>query len=119
MRSLTFFGISLFALPLTAVALTVPPHLSRLLTKHAWLQIPHGWEEYSTPTSDHPITLKIALRQDGIEQLVKALYEVSDPAHEKYGMHLSKRLVFSYHCAVDGCFLIVCTSKLIAKSSVL
>jgi tripeptidyl-peptidase-1 len=77
--------------PLRSLALSIPAHLTKPVTKHAWVQIPQGWEEHtSAPSADQPITLRIALKQSGIEELVSALYEVSDPESERYGRHLSK-----------------------------
>ncbi|KAJ7065361.1 peptidase S8/S53 domain-containing protein [Mycena amicta] len=58
--------------------------------KHAWLETPGGWEYHSAPPADHLLELRIGLKQDKIDELIKALYEVSDPAHPKYGQHLSK-----------------------------
>ena len=83
-------SLLLLSTPLVSLAHSVPAHLTKPLTKHSWVQIPRGWEEHSVPPADHPITLKIALKQDGIDELVKTLYEVSDPGHEKYGIHLSR-----------------------------
>ncbi|TBU30571.1 subtilisin-like protein [Dichomitus squalens] len=37
--------------------------------------------------------MRIGLKQDRFDDLVAALYEVSDPAHERYGQHLSKEEV--------------------------
>lgn len=34
--------------------------------------------------------MKIGLKQSKIDTLIDHLYEISDPAHERYGMHLSK-----------------------------
>jgi tripeptidyl-peptidase I len=33
------------------------------------------------------------LKQDGFDELVRHLYEVSDPSHDRYGAHLSKEEV--------------------------
>ncbi|KAF7309456.1 Subtilisin-like protein [Mycena indigotica] len=61
--------------------------------KHAWLETPGGWEYHSAPSADHLLELRIGLKQDKIDELIKALYEVSDPVHHKYGQHLSKEEV--------------------------
>ena len=51
---------------------------------------PRGWMKYSRPPPDHNIILRIGLLQPNFHVLEKELYEVSDPAHERYGRHLSK-----------------------------
>ncbi|KAJ7623738.1 peptidase S8/S53 domain-containing protein [Roridomyces roridus] len=61
--------------------------------KHAWVEIPKGWEYHSAPPADHLLDLRIGLKQDKIDQLISSLYEVSDPAHGRYGKHLSKEEV--------------------------
>ncbi|KAJ7860439.1 peptidase S8/S53 domain-containing protein [Mycena olivaceomarginata] len=61
--------------------------------KHRWVEIPRGWEFHSTPPEDHLLEMRIGLKQDRLEELISSLYEVSDPAHEKYGQHLSKEEV--------------------------
>lgn len=64
--------------------------VSQPLVKHEWLQIPEGWEMHDLPPEDHPIHLKIALKQGRIDELISTLYEVSDPFHENYGRYLSR-----------------------------
>ncbi|KAJ3555486.1 hypothetical protein NM688_g2552 [Phlebia brevispora] len=61
--------------------------------KHAWHDVPAGWQFHDIAPEDHILNLRIALKQDRFDDLVTALYEVSDPAHEKYGQHLSKEEV--------------------------
>jgi tripeptidyl-peptidase-1 len=51
---------------------------------------PTGWVKHSRPPPDHNIILRIGLPQPNFHVLEKNLYEVSDPAHERYGQHLSK-----------------------------
>ena len=82
---LSTFGLSLFLFVHAA-----PAHLSEPAVKHSWQQIPEGWEVHSAPSGDHPITLKIGLKQSRIDELIDTLYQVSDPFHEKYGQHLSR-----------------------------
>jgi tripeptidyl-peptidase I len=51
---------------------------------------PRGWVKQSRPPPDHNIILRIGLPQPNFHLLEKNLYEVSDPAQERYGQHLSK-----------------------------
>ena len=78
-------GVSVFLLVHAA-----PAHLSEPSVKHAWQQIPADWEVHDAPAADHPITLKIGLKQSRIDELIDSLYQVSDPFHERYGQHLSR-----------------------------
>ena len=54
---------------------------------------PPGWIKHSEVPAGHLISLRIGLPQENFHQLEKQLYEVSDPAHERYGQHLSKEEV--------------------------
>ncbi|KAI0705250.1 peptidase S8/S53 domain-containing protein [Cytidiella melzeri] len=61
--------------------------------KHAWNDVPQGWKCHGPAPSDHLLDMRIALKQDKFEDLVTALYEVSDPEHHMYGQHLTKEQV--------------------------
>ncbi|KAI0083965.1 peptidase S8/S53 domain-containing protein [Irpex rosettiformis] len=61
--------------------------------KHAWNSVPKGWKCQGSAPADHLLDMRIALKQDKFDDLVTALYEVSDPTHEKYGQHLTKEQV--------------------------
>ncbi|CDO69652.1 hypothetical protein BN946_scf184851.g40 [Trametes cinnabarina] len=58
--------------------------------KHAWLEVPRGWELHGPAPADYTFDMRIGLKQDKFDDLVSALYEVSDPSHAKYGQHLTK-----------------------------
>ena len=94
MKLLSRYLTSLVILSVTSLcslALSIPAHLTKPVTKHSWVQVPQGWEVHDvTPLADQPITLRIALKQSGIDELVRTLYEVSDPEGERYGKHLSR-----------------------------
>ncbi|KAF8917410.1 subtilisin-like protein [Mucidula mucida] len=81
LSSLLFLGV--LCTPLT-------PRWDDLVEKHAWAEIPPGWEYHSTPSPDHVFEMRIGLKQDKIDQLISMLYEISDPSHASYGNHLSK-----------------------------
>ena len=79
--------------------------------KHAWDEVPRGWELHGPAPADYIFNMRIALKQDRFDDLVTALYEVSDPAHarwvttltvlvynglthmHRYGQHLSEEEV--------------------------
>ncbi|THH17744.1 hypothetical protein EW146_g3129 [Bondarzewia mesenterica] len=54
---------------------------------------PRNWVRLSEAPADHTIALRIALPQPNFRALEMHLYEVSDPAHARYGAHLSKEEV--------------------------
>ncbi|KZO94442.1 subtilisin-like protein [Calocera viscosa TUFC12733] len=54
---------------------------------------PPGWAAYSRAPGNHQLKLKIGLTQARFGELEQALWEVSTPGHERYGMHLGKEEV--------------------------
>ncbi|KAJ6458108.1 peptidase S8/S53 domain-containing protein [Mycena vitilis] len=64
-----------------------------LAVKHSWADTPRGWEFRSSPPADHLLDMRIGLKQNKLQELISTLYEVSDPAHKRYGQHLSKEEV--------------------------
>lgn len=56
---------------------------------------PHGWTIDGAAPPDHILKLQIYLPQPNFHELEQALYQVSDPDHENYGLHLSKEVVES------------------------
>jgi len=69
-----------------------PPKNCAYQTKQE-ITAPRGWVIHSTPSPDHPISLRIGLPQQNFRVLEEHLYEVSDPNHKRYGQHLSKEEV--------------------------
>ncbi|TGJ88499.1 hypothetical protein E0Z10_g359 [Xylaria hypoxylon] len=51
--------------------------------------VPRGWTKAARAPADHVMDIQIGLKQSNFDELEKQLYEVSDPAHSKYGQHLS------------------------------
>lgn len=83
-----FIGLCL--LPASLLSFAAAAQIDGHVVKHAWQEVPDGWEVHGAPAPDHPITLKIGLKQSRIDELIKTLYEVSDPLHLNYGQHLSR-----------------------------
>lgn len=54
-----------------------------LQVKHAWVEVPRGWELHGPAPANYRFDLRIGLKQARFDELVTALYEVSDPTHEK------------------------------------
>ncbi|KDQ10573.1 hypothetical protein BOTBODRAFT_115655 [Botryobasidium botryosum FD-172 SS1] len=63
------------------------------MVKDSLPQVPQGWTFHRAAPAHHMIKLRIGLPQFNFAELEKALYEVSDPTHERYGAHLSKEEV--------------------------
>ena len=91
-----------------ALALFAPAHVLSA-PQNRWINsmqerstiavLPRGWElhpEHPNPQPDHVIELKIGLTQNKIDELIGHLMEVSDPAHTRYGKHLSKESAFFF-----------------------
>ncbi|KAI9451468.1 subtilisin-like protein [Lactarius psammicola] len=73
---------------------TSPAQLwGKLRVKHAWDSVPANWECLGPPPNDTTIDLYIALQPHRENALIEALYEVSNPDNENYGVHLSKEQV--------------------------
>ena len=73
---------------LVGTALCKPLHKrwDDLKVKHAWVDgVPKGWEVIGPAPSTERLTVRIGLKQDGIDDLVSHLYAVSDPNHNRYG----------------------------------
>jgi len=51
---------------------------------------PDGWTRLRDATPETKLKLRIALKQPDAELFERTLYEVSDPAHPRYGKHLSR-----------------------------
>jgi len=50
--------------------------------KHAWVDgVPEGWETIGPAPSEQRLTVRIGLKQDGIDDLITHLHAVSDPNH--------------------------------------
>jgi tripeptidyl-peptidase-1 len=51
---------------------------------------PRGWTRLGDASPDQILKLRIALHQPNEALFERTLYEISDPAHPKYGQHLSR-----------------------------
>ena len=52
--------------------------------KHSWEDVPRGWELVGPAPADYNLHMKIGLKQDRMHELIDHLYQVSDPAHNRY-----------------------------------
>ncbi|KAI9437285.1 subtilisin-like protein [Lactarius indigo] len=70
-----------------------PPSWGDVRVKHTWDTVPANWECLGPPPAGTTINLNIALKPDRDDALIEALYEVSNPEHERYRAHLSREQV--------------------------
>jgi tripeptidyl-peptidase-1 len=61
--------------------------------KHAWPEVPHGWERIAPAPSNHILQLRIGLKQNRIDDLIHNLMEISDPISPRY----IARLLLAFH----------------------
>jgi tripeptidyl-peptidase-1 len=62
---------------------TIGKRWNDLVKKHSWSEAPKGWE-FTGPAPGHQLmNLKLGMKQNNLEGLIEALYEVSTPHHEK------------------------------------
>ncbi|KIY45379.1 subtilisin-like protein [Fistulina hepatica ATCC 64428] len=87
--------VSLTAVLQTVRASPVDASWSDFVEKHSWSSVPKGYEYYGPASPDYQFTLRVGLKKPDRDQLISNLYEVSDPRHHRYGMHLSKAEVDS------------------------
>ncbi|KAI1422464.1 tripeptidyl-peptidase 1 precursor [Xylaria sp. FL1777] len=84
-------GATVFSAALVAAAqvvLATPVARSGYSLKDSH-HVPRGWAKVKRAPADHVLNLQIGLKQSNFAELEKHLYEVSDPAHSRYGQHLS------------------------------
>jgi tripeptidyl-peptidase I len=57
--------------------------------RHAWNEVPNGWEFHSVPAPEHRFKLRIDINSANPDDLINTLYEVSDPKHSRYVQYSS------------------------------
>lgn len=93
----TMFWSSAALLALVQLCVANPLLLKRwddFGVKHAWAEIPRGWELHGPAPADYTFDMRIGLKQDKFDELVTSLYEVSDPAHERCVRSASAHCVY-------------------------
>ncbi|PPQ71894.1 hypothetical protein CVT24_006868 [Panaeolus cyanescens] len=58
--------------------------------KHSWAETPRGWAFKAEAPANHVFPMRIGLKQNGIDDLIANLMEISDPSHSRYAQHLTK-----------------------------
>ena len=51
--------------------------------RHAWPEVPRGWELAGVPDSNAVLDLRIGVKQHRFEELIDSLYEVSQPGQHR------------------------------------
>ncbi|KAI0291849.1 subtilisin-like protein [Russula brevipes] len=85
--------LSILASALLGVATPVASHWEHLIVKHSWKSVPDKWECQGPPPAGTTIDLHLALKPHNEDALTEALYQVSDPEHQRYGAYLSREQV--------------------------
>lgn len=71
-------------------------HAKIVVHETAPYQLPSGWK-YAGPAADSaPLSLSVALKQPGLQELRARLDEISNPSHQDYGLHVSRDLLNRY-----------------------
>ncbi|KAF4622357.1 hypothetical protein D9613_009510 [Agrocybe pediades] len=81
---------SFFFLVVQFVSASTSNQWSDMVEKHSWVGIPAGWRHEAAAPASHVFNIKIGLKQQGIEELIENLMEISDPTHVRYAQHLSR-----------------------------
>lgn len=71
-------------------------HAKSVVYETAPTHLPNGWKHLGPASETAKLSLSIALKQPGLEELRKRLDQISNPSHEAYGAHLSKDEVHQY-----------------------
>jgi tripeptidyl-peptidase I len=81
-----------FLLSLFAVAAAAKP-AARMVVHESRDDVPSGYVRVKAADPNQEVRLRIALTQNNMDGLIKALYDVSTPSSAAYGEHLSKEEV--------------------------
>ena len=94
---------SIFLGSLIALTSAIPTARSGMVVRSSKSDAPEGFVHRGPAPADTSIPLRIALVQNNIAGLEKALYDVSTPSSPNYGKHLSKEQVYiDIHLYIRG-----------------
>jgi hypothetical protein len=91
--------IVLSAVSLADLETPPPPLWSDIRVKHTWNTVPANWESLGPPPTNTTIDLYVALKPQRANALIDALYEVSNPGHQKFVVITTHPLVLVLTCA--------------------
>jgi len=77
-------AVGVFALVQLCASKPLAKRWDDFSVKHSWTEVPRGWELQGPAPADYSMDMRIGLKQDRLDELISTLYEVSDPAHERY-----------------------------------
>ncbi|KDQ64444.1 hypothetical protein JAAARDRAFT_28073 [Jaapia argillacea MUCL 33604] len=78
---------------LRVFAVPAPSHHDCAHVVKERVEPPRNWVPLGPAPADHILELRIGLPQPNFHLLEEALYQVSDPYHDRYGVHYSKEAV--------------------------
>jgi tripeptidyl-peptidase-1 len=70
--------------------------------KHAWPEVPHGWEHTAPAPSNYLLELRIGLRQNRINDLIDNLMEISDPTSPRYTAYLLPAFIIDQYSDIHN-----------------
>lgn len=76
-----------FIIGLITSVLAVP--LTKFVVHEKRDKPPHGWEKHQASSGHHVLSIRVALRQENLDNAERFLMDVSDPQSAKYGQHWS------------------------------
>lgn len=105
-KNLTMFGFLPTALLVLLQAYT--SNAKSVVYETAPSHLPSGWRHLGPADDTRRLSLSIALKQPGLQELRVRLDDISNPSHKAYGAHLSRDAVLRYRevseTAVDSVF---------------
>ena len=78
------FSLLVLGLVQLGTSITLLKRWDNFALKHAWPEIPNGWELTAPAPSNYVLELRIGLKQDRIDELIDNLMEISDPTNPRY-----------------------------------
>lgn len=73
-----------------------PTQAKNVVHETAPYQLPTGWRYIGPAADSEPLSLSVALKQPGLQELRARLDEISNPSHQDYGLHVSRDLLTRY-----------------------
>lgn len=86
---------------LLSTACSWAAHAKSVVHETAPSQLPSDWT-YAGPAADsESLSLSVALKQPGLQELRARLDDISNPSHKDYGQHVSRDLLSRYQAVPD------------------
>lgn len=87
---------SSFVAALLAASWSWETHAKIVVHETAPYPLPSGWKYTGPAAESQPLSLAVALKQPGLQELRARLDEISNPSHQDYGLHVSRDVLSRY-----------------------